>query len=160
MQQEEGNFSGAGGLRIYYRYWRPEVSARAVILVVHGAGEHCVRYTRFAEWFTGKGYALAALDHPGHGRSEGVPGHIDDFDQYLQTLRIFHGQVKEAFPELPVFLLGHSMGGLISSNYLLDHQSEFLGCVLSGAAIKTELEPGFLQMQIIRLLALLAPRTG
>jgi alpha-beta hydrolase superfamily lysophospholipase len=119
-----------------------------------------VRYTRFAEWFTGKGYALAALDHPGHGRSEGVPGHIDDFDQYLQTLRIFHKRVKEAFPELPVFLLGHSMGGLISSNYLLDHQSEFRGCVLSGAAIKTELEPGFLQMQIIRLLALLAPRTG
>ena len=62
MQQEEGNFSGAGGLRIYYRYWRPEASVRAVILVVHGAGEHCVRYTRFAEWFTGKGYALAALD--------------------------------------------------------------------------------------------------
>ena len=160
MQHEDGNFSNSDGLSIYYQYWRPQTPARAVILIVHGAGEHGARYIRFAEHFTGQGYAVVALDHPGHGRSQGTPGHIDDFNQYLQTLRQFHQQVVADFPDLPVILLGHSMGGLISSNYLLDHQSEFVGCVLSGPAIKTDLEPGFLQMLLIRLLARITPKAG
>lgn len=160
MKHQEANFDNADGLSIYYQYWQPEAGARALILVVHGAGEHGARYRHFAEHFTGRGYVVAALDHPGHGRSQGTPGHIDDFNDYLRTLQQFHQQVVKDFPGLPVFLLGHSMGGLISSNYLLDHQREFVGCILSGPAIKTELEPGFAQMLLIRLLARVLPRAG
>lgn len=160
MTHEDGTFSNAAGLSIYYQYWRPEAPVRAVILIVHGAGEHGARYKRFAEQFTRLGYAVVALDHTGHGRSQGTPGHIDSFDDYLQTLGQFHQQVTVDFPDLPLLLLGHSMGGLISSNYLLDHQSEFAGCILSGPAIKTDLEPGFLQMLLIRLLARITPQAG
>ena len=160
MKHDEGNFTGAKGLSIYYQYWQPEAPPKAVILVVHGAGEHGARYRRFAEYFTERAYTVVALDHPGHGKSEGTPGHVDSFDDYLQSLRLFHQQVSAAFSDLPAFLLGHSMGGLISSHYLLQHQGDFVGCILSGPAIKTELEPGFLQMLVIRCLALFTPRAG
>jgi alpha-beta hydrolase superfamily lysophospholipase len=160
MKHSEGKFDGCGNRAIYFQYWEPAGAARAVILIVHGAGEHGGRYRPFAEYFTGQGYAVVALDHNGHGHSDGTPGHVDDFDDYLQDLAIFHRQVAAEFCGVPLILLGHSMGGLISSNYLLQHQDEFIGCILSGPAIKTDLEPGFLQMSMIRLLALVAPQAG
>lgn len=160
MKHSEGHFTGVRGRSIYYQYWQGGDAPRAVVLVVHGAGEHSARYRHVAERFTDRGYAVAALDHPNHGKSDGSYGHVERFDDFLQTLEIFHRRVKAEFPGLPQLLLGHSMGGLISSLYLLQHQKDFLGCVLSGPAIKTEIEPGRLQMMLIRLLSALAPRTG
>ena len=160
MKHEESTFKGPGGLEIYYQFWQPEAPPKALLLVVHGAGEHGARYAGVAAHVTQRGYAVAALDHPGHGRSQGTPGHIDDFQDYLQTLEPFHRIVQQAFPGLPTFLLGHSMGGLISSNYLLQHQAEFAGCILSGPAIKTDLHPGFFQMLMLRLLAVVTPQAG
>ncbi len=160
MNQRDGRLAGARGLSIYYQFWEPESQARAVILVVHGAGEHSARYARFAEYVTGHGYVVAALDHPNHGQSEGRYGHVERFEDFVQTLEIFHRQVTSEFSGLPVFLLGHSMGGLISSLYLLEHQDAIVGCVLSGPAIKTDIEPPWIQLQLIRLLSALAPRLG
>ena len=160
MTEKEGTFSGPRGLAIYYRYWIPNEQPKALILLVHGAGEHCARYQQFATLMVDNGYVVAGLDHPGHGKSDGIPGFIASFDDYLETLNLFHQQVKSEFPRLPQILLGHSMGGLIGSNYLLQHQGEFAGCVLSGPAIKTDLEPGFIQTWVIRLLSALIPRTG
>ena len=148
MNQSSGNFSGAGGLSIFYQYWRPETPPRAVVLIAHGAAEHSGRYERLAEYLTGRGFTVAALDHPGHGQSEGGRCYINSFDDYLNTLRVFHQRVLQDNAGLPVFLLGHSMGGLISSAYLLRHQSELAGCILSGPAIMTDVEPGRLQMTL------------
>ena len=160
MRHREGKLTGARDLSIYYQYWEPETGSRAVILLVHGAGEHSARYQRFAEYFTARGYVVAALDHPGHGKSEGRYGHVERFDDFLDTLAIFHRQVSGEFPGQPQILLGHSMGGLISSLYLLQHQQAFAGCVLSGPAIKTPIEPPRIQMLMIRLLSALVPTLG
>ena len=160
MKHRTGHFQGARGLSIYYQYWEPEVSPKALILIVHGAGEHSGRYERVARHLTDHDYVVAALDHPNHGQSDGTYGHVDSFDDFLETLDTFHQQVSAEFTGVPKILLGHSMGGLISSLYLLQHQGDFLGCVLSGPAIKTDIEPGFLQMLLIRLMSRLAPRTG
>ncbi|MEH6519509.1 MAG: lysophospholipase [Halioglobus sp.] len=160
MQHREGQFGGAKGASIYFQYWQPESLPRAVIVLVHGAGEHSARYQHFAEFFTGQGFAVAAMDHPGHGRSEGTGGYIDSFSEYTETLHIFQQQVSAEFSGMPKVLLGHSMGGLISVNYLLENQQAFSACVLSGPAIKSDLEPGFLQMLIIRLLSSLLPKIG
>jgi alpha-beta hydrolase superfamily lysophospholipase len=122
MRHREGKMTGARSLSIYYQYWEPETGSRALILLVHGAGEHSGRYQRFAEFFTARGYVVAALDHPGHGKSEGRYGHVERFDDFVDTLAMFHRQVSGEFPGLPQLLLGHSMGGLISSLYLLQHQ--------------------------------------
>jgi alpha-beta hydrolase superfamily lysophospholipase len=147
-------------MSIYYQYREPEDAPRGLLLVVHGAGEHCNRYERMAQHFTAHGYVLAALDHPGHGRSEGTYGHIERFQDLVDTLGIFQQQVKTDFAGLPQILLGHSMGGLISTLFLLEHQHEFAACVLSGPAIKTEIEPPYLQLLIIRCLSAVAPRVG
>ena len=160
MKQKEDRFAGARGRSVYCQYWEPESTPRALVLIVHGAGEHSARYTRLAECLTAAGYVVAALDHPHHGRSEGRYGHLERLDEFLQTLEIFHRQVQAQYPALPQFLLGHSMGGLISSLYLLDHQSDFVGAVLSGPAIKTGIEPPWVQRQLIRVLSVLFPAMG
>lgn len=160
MKHEEGTFTGARGMSIYYQHWLPDDAAKALVVLVHGAGEHSGRYRHLAEKFTARGYLVAALDHPNHGKSAGHYGHVDRFDDFLQTLGIFHRRVTEAYPDLPQILIGHSMGGLISSLYLLQHQDAFCGCVLSAAAIKSDIEPGFMQMLVIRVMSALAPKTG
>ena len=158
MKHSDGRFTGAGGRSIYFQCWEPEAAPRAVLLVAHGAGEHSARYQPLAQFFAGHNYVVAALDHAGHGYSEGVPGHVDSFQDYLHDLAIFQRQIAARFAGVPMLLLGHSMGGLIGCNYLLRHQDEFVGAVLSGPAIKTDLEPGVVQMALLRLLALLLPR--
>jgi alpha-beta hydrolase superfamily lysophospholipase len=160
MKHSDGRFTGAGDRSIYFQCWEPEAASRAVLLVAHGAGEHSTRYQPLAQFFTGYNFAVAALDHNGHGYSEGRPGYVHAFDEYLYDLAIFHRQLATRFVGVPVFLLGHSMGGLITSNYLLRHQGEFVGGILSGPAIKTDLQPGLAQMLLLRLLALLVPRLG
>ncbi|MFT4822553.1 MAG: alpha-beta hydrolase superfamily lysophospholipase [Halioglobus sp.] len=160
MNHKDGKFAGARSESIYYRYWTPQEPARAVLLVAHGAGEHCGRYEHLAEFFTQQGFAVAALDHSGHGHSDGVSGFVAAFDDYIDTLEIFQRQVNTDLGPLPIILLGHSMGGLISARYLLDHQRDYVACVLSGPAIKSDLEPGFVQMTIIRLLSALIPKAG
>lgn len=161
MKQRDGQFSGARGHSLYFRYWEPEEqSSRAVILLVHGAGEHCGRYEHLAEYFCNRGYAIAGLDQIGHGKSDGCYGFVERFDDHLQSLENFRQQVERDFPGLPVILLGHSMGGLISSLFLLEHQHQFAGCALSAPAIKTDLQPPLIQVLLIRLLSRIAPKLG
>jgi len=160
MNHSEDRFRGARDRSIYFQCWEPESVPRAVLLVAHGAAEHSARYQPLAQFFTGCEFAVAALDHNGHGYSEGRPGHVSSFNEYLYDLAIFHRQIAARYAGAPMFLFGHSMGGLITSNYLLHHQREFVGGILSGPAIKTDLQPGPLQMLLLRLLALLIPRVG
>ncbi len=160
MKHSDARYTGAAGRSIYFQWWEPESAPRAVLLVAHGAGEHSARYQPLAQFFTSHDFAVAALDHNGHGYSEGRPGHVNSFDDYLYDLAIFHRLLAVRFTGMPMFLFGHSMGGLITSNYLLGHQHEFVGGILSGPAIKTDLQPGFVQMLLLRLLALLTPRLG
>ncbi len=160
MKHSDGRFSGAGERSIYFQCWAPEATVKAVLLVAHGAGEHSARYQSLAQFFTGHGYVVAALDHNGHGHSEGVPGHVDSFADYVHDLAVFHRQIAARFTGVPTILLGHSMGGLIACHFLLRHQQQYAGAVLSGPAIKTDLEPGFIQMALLRLLSLLLPKVG
>jgi alpha-beta hydrolase superfamily lysophospholipase len=160
MQQTQGHFTGTRGANIFYQYWQPDTPPRAVILIAHGAAEHSGRYLRLAQHFVGLGYGLAALDHFGHGHSDGGRCCLQSFSDYTDTLDIFRQQVSTDFPGLPLILLGHSLGGLISASYLLEHQDVFAGCMLSGPAIKTELEPPLLQFLLIKLFSALLPNMG
>lgn len=160
MNLEEGTFPGCRSRAIYFQIWSPEQPPKAVILLAHGAGEHCNRYRHVAAFFTERGYVVAALDHNGHGHSQGVPGHVTAFDDYLEDLRTLQNKATGQFSGVPLFLLGHSLGGLIAARYLLEYQKDFNGGILSGPAVMTALEPPAMQMLLIRTLAVLWPTLG
>jgi len=159
MKHTDGNFNGARDASVYWQCWQPDTAPGALLLIAHGAGEHSARYEELASFFTDQGYVVAALDHPGHGNSAGTYGHIERLEDLVETLEIFRCRLRAEYPKLPFFLIGHSMGGLVSCLYLLRQQQDFVGCVLSGPAIKSEIKPPFLQLLLIRFLSMVAPKT-
>jgi len=132
MKQQEGYFSDQDQ-SIYYQYWLPESPPRAVLLIVHGLNEHSNRYKHLAEYFTEKGYAIYGLDHVGHGKSSGTRSFAEDLPAFINPILTYLEMIKDWQPGLPVYLIGHSMGGLISANLLIDHQDKVHGAVLSGS---------------------------
>lgn len=160
MNHSEDTFVGAGGRSMYYQSWAPETSPRGMILVVHGLGEHSARYQCLATYFVARDYVVGALDLNGHGYSGGSPGYVEAFSDYEDDLALFHELMSQRFPQIPAFLLGHSMGGLISCCYLRSAQDRFSGAMLSGAAVITSQQPGAIGMWLIRLLSRVIPRLG
>jgi alpha-beta hydrolase superfamily lysophospholipase len=106
------------------------------------------------------GYALYALDHIGHGQSEGDRVFVDRFDDFTTTLKTFFDLLKKWQPEKPVFLVGHSMGGLIIAAYLLEHQDELAGAVLSGPCVKIPDNISGSTIMLGKLLSVLMPKAG
>ncbi len=136
MEHRDGFFKGVRGIQTYYQCWIPEGDLKAVLMVVHGLAEHGGRYMNLVQHFVPQGYAVHALDHIGHGKSGGIRVYVDRFEDFTETLKIFFDQIRSRHPEAPVFLIGHSMGGLIGAAFLLEHQTELAGAVLSGPSVK------------------------
>ena len=141
MQQREGRFQGLGGLSIYWQCWLPDGEPRAVLLLAHGYAEHSGRYTNLVEYFVPRGYAIYALDHRGHGRSDGERVQVNSYDDYLIDLKTCHDRVRAEQPQGKLFLIGHSMGAAIATAYTARYQAELDGVVLSGGGIATENAP-------------------
>lgn len=160
MSAMEGSFRGVRGTSIFYQAWLPEGDAKAVVLVVHGLGEHSGRYGNVVEALVPRGYAVYALDHIGHGKSGGEREVIERFEDFTDTLTTYLGMVKAWQPGKPVFLMGHSMGGLIACAYLLDHQAEFRGAVISAPAIKVGAAVSGATIVMGKVLSAIAPKMG
>jgi len=144
---------------LYYRHWPTNSNTtKATVLLVHGLGEHCERYNPLATALNNAGYALCSMDLPGHGQSEGDRGHINLFSDFQDAALKLHAKVKKWYPEKPIFLLGCSMGGLISARLLLDHQHLFKGALLTAAAIQSPQAPPKWQTIIITLIAKILPK--
>ncbi len=158
--QREGQFAGHGALRLYWQGWLPDGDVRAAVIVAHGYGEHGGRYGNLVERIVPLGFAVYALDHRGHGRSEGPRGHVDRFAEYVADLHALRVRVGEEHRGKPLFLIGHSMGGLIAAHYLLVHSSGLAGAVLSSPALGLAKEPPRLLRLLGRILSWIAPRTS
>jgi alpha-beta hydrolase superfamily lysophospholipase len=129
MQVEEGSFKGRDGIKIFTREWRPAGKPRAVVVISHGFNAHSGQYDWVAQQFVSKGLAVHALDHRGHGRSEGERFFVKKFADWTTDLATFIDLVKAREPGLPVFLLGHSAGGVIACVYTLEHQDQLAGLI-------------------------------
>jgi acylglycerol lipase len=160
MNQLEGTFRGVRNLTIYHQAWLPEGEVKAAILIVHGLGEHCGRYTNVVNYLVPQGYAVYGFDLPGHGKSEGVREFVKEFADYTQTVTAIYNIVQVEQPGKSVFLLGHSMGGLIACHYLLEHSADFRGAVISAPGIMI---PEFVTKFTVfvgKVLSIIAPKTG
>jgi acylglycerol lipase len=134
VNARQGSFGGSGGLRIHWQAWEPEGPRRAAIVLVHGASEHGGRYGHLLDRALPAGYCVHALDHRGHGRSEGRRAVIDRLRRALDDLDAFVDLVRAEHPDGPLFLLGHSMGGAIALSYALEFDPDLDGLVLSSPA--------------------------
>ena len=160
MVHIEGNFEGVRNVSIYYQGWLPDENIKAVLLIVHGLGEHCGRYINVVNHFVPLGCAVYGLDHIGHGKSEGGRGFVEQFADFTQTLTVFYNMVAEWQANKPVFILGHSMGGLITAYYLLDYQDKFKGAIISGPAVKVDDSDSQVTITMSKVLSKLVPKMG
>jgi len=133
---KESSFEGVGGYNIFTRTWLPEGKPRGVVVISHGFNSHSGQYLWVADQFLSKGLAVYALDHRGRGRSDGERFYVDNFSEYTDDLEKFIGIAKSENEGLPVFLLGHSAGGVIACTYALDHQAELAGFICEDFAFK------------------------
>ncbi|HEY6333384.1 MAG TPA: alpha/beta fold hydrolase, partial [Blastocatellia bacterium] len=144
------------GTRLYARR-REANPSLAEIVIVHGFGEHSGRYSAITEHLVSHGMTVTAYDHRGHGQSDGLPGHVDRFSDYDRDLAAIVATVR-ARSTGPLFLVAHSMGGLIALHYLIEAGPEIAGAAISapllGFAVKV---PGYKAM-IGRISALVAPK--
>jgi acylglycerol lipase len=132
----EERFPGAGGLNIFFRSWRPGGDPRAVLVIVHGFNAHSGYYAWVAEQLVSNGIAVYALDLRGRGRSDGDRFYVEKFEDYVGDVATFIALAKSREPGLPVFLLGHSAGGVVSCVYTLDHQAEIAGLICESFAFQ------------------------
>jgi alpha-beta hydrolase superfamily lysophospholipase len=111
--------------------WPADDAVRVVVLV-HGYGEHIGRYEHVAQALVARGSMVVGPDHVGHGRSAGEQALVESFEPVVDDLRAV---VQDARGELPVVMVGHSMGGLIATRYAQRHREDLVGLVLSGPAV-------------------------
>ena len=156
--EASGSLRGALGRRIFWRSWTPDdAPARAVIVLVHGVGEHSGRYDHVVARLAGEGYAVHTADHRGHGRSDGPRALIEDMDNVVADVDTLVDMAVAAQPGVPVFMLGHSMGGLIGLRYALAHPGRLAGLILSAALAQLDAVPRPLEL-VGRALSVIAPR--
>jgi len=139
MKQENFTFYASDGLEIYVYKWLPEGQIKAAVNIAHGMAETAARYERLAAVLTQNGYAAYAEDHRGHGQTIKDAAHVgeagpDGLNLMLNDLHQLSGIIKEENPDVPLFLMGHSMGSFLTQGYIAHWGGQLKGAILSGTA--------------------------
>lgn len=150
-------FAAGDGLRLTRQAWRPDEGTIAVLALLHGYGEHGGRYRELAAELAEHGLAVHVYDLRGHGLSGGRRGHISRFSDYLNDTAVYLDAVRGDDPGLPLFLLGHSMGGLIAASFVEQRPAGFAGLVLSAPFLRLALEVPPLRIHAARIISVVAP---
>lgn len=154
MKREE-TFTGAGGVNIFFRSWRPDDRTRGVVVIVAGFNSHSGYYSWVAEQLTSSGLAVYAVDLRGRGKSEGERFYVEKFADYVGDVAGLVTLARSREAGLPLFLLGHSAGGVVSCLYALEHQAELAGLICESFAYQVP-APDF-ALAVFKGLSHLAP---
>ena len=160
IERLEGTFFGYKDVELFYQIWRSD-QTRGTIVVTHGLAEHSENYNTFAQELAQDGYTVVAWDLRGHGRSEGKRGYVEDFSDYSHDhdlmIKFVKAQIHKR--EKPLFLFGHSLGGLITLKTLLLHAPAHVQAVLlSSPALGVSLEVPAIKVKAARFLSDWAPK--
>ncbi|MDQ4011198.1 MAG: lysophospholipase [Actinomycetota bacterium] len=155
----EGHRHLAPGRSAYWQAWLPSEHARAIIVIVHGIHEHSGRYAHVGTRLAGAGFASYAADHRGHGRSDGRRANLERMALIVDDLGSFVRFAAGRHPGLPVFMIGHSLGGLIALQYATEQGTALDGLVLSGPLVEVTVGSALLK-RLAGVLSALAPNLG
>lgn len=157
MHAYTGSFRTAQGPTLFTRTYLPDGVARAAVIVAHGYAEHSGRYEALTGRLVAEGYAVYALDHRGHGQSGGKRASVRVFREYVDDLVRFIDRVRETRPNPPRFLFGHSMGGLVALQLVLEHPEKVEGLAVTGALVQNAVTVPPLLERAAALVSNLAP---
>jgi alpha-beta hydrolase superfamily lysophospholipase len=157
MEYSEWNWKSFDGLDMVARGWAPQGKPNAVIMLVHGLGEHSARYDHVAAALTGNGYALVGFDLRGHGKSGGPRGHTPSYEALMDDIASFSRQTEERYEGLPRYLYGHSLGGNLVLNYALRRKPDLRGVIATAAWLKLAYQPPAIRVTLGRLMNGIAP---
>lgn len=158
MKRSEGFFSGFEDERLFYQSWEP-VQSKGVVILTHGHGEHSDCYSRLIEGLAPLSLTIHAWDLRGHGRSEGQRGYAKDFENYVFDLEAFFSYLiqERSIEKKNIFLIAHSMGGLIQTQALLRNPqwpvtAQSLSSPLFGIALEVSLLKDFAALALAQVL--------
>ena len=152
---QEGLFVGAGGFNLYYQSWHPKSTTKAIVIIVHGLGVHSDIFGNIVEFLVAHNYGVYGFDLRGHGRSPGQRGYINSWSEFREDLQALLEVVKQKDSQLPLFLLGQSLGGTIALDYTLRFRDQLQGLILFSPALQVGISP--LKIIIGRIVSKLLP---
>ena len=155
MKTNESTFQSTDGLNIFFRSWHPGAEPLGVVAIVPGFNSHSGYYAWAASQLVGSGLAVYALDLRGRGKSDGERFYVDKYADYVADVAGLIARVKTEEPQLPIYLLGHSAGGVAACLYTLDHAAELSGLICESFAFQTP-APDF-AVAVLKGLSHLAP---
>jgi len=156
MIHTENQFVSDDGLKLYRQSWQDADASKAVLAIVHGFGEHSGRYMNVVNYMVPIGIEICSYDHRGHGRSEGKRGHILNWSEFRSDLKRFLQLIRSEKTGKPLFIMGHSMGGLILLNYLM-YEKEDVRAVIASSPLLAQPAISPLLVTISRILSRISP---
>lgn len=139
------------------QYWQP-TNPKAVVVLVHGMGEHSTRYTTsLVPILLKNNFSIVAFDQFGHGKTSGKRGHNPSFDAIMKSITKTINKAKELYPNLPIFLYGHSMGGNCVINYTLRKKPNLKGIIASSPFLKLAFQPPKWKLSLGKIMQKIAP---
>jgi acylglycerol lipase len=135
----------------------PGEKMRAGIMLVHGVGEHTGRYSHWVERFLANGIGFVAVDLPGHGKSDGKRGHISSYHKVNEMLDLVIAEFKKTFPGVPLFIYGHSLGGGIALQYILQKKPSLKGAIITSPWLRLSYEPAKAKLVIAGIMRVILP---
>ena len=157
MKHTEFEWTAKDGLKIFAQAWDPEATPKAVVCLVHGLGEHSGRYANMAETLNQGGYAVIASDLRGHGKSGGKRGHSPTFESYMDDLALLLDEAAGRYEGLPCFLWGHSLGGVLVTNYVLRRKPQLTAVVITSPGLRTSISEQKTKIQFAKLAGKIVP---
>lgn len=156
ISSEEEFIESGDGRRLFLRSWRPQQEVRAALAIVHGFNSHSAYYDRFGIVMASRGIAAYAFDLRGRGKSSGERFHVRQFADYVEDMDALVSVIRAREPALPLFMLGHSAGGVAASAYALEHPQGLAGLICESFALDAPARAA--ELLVLRALAVLAPR--
>ena len=153
MREIESTYTGFDGTKMFLRTWVPDEEPRAVIIGIHGLGSHSGLQNFIGTTFAKRGMPFYAPDLRGFGRFEGLKGHVDSFDHWIEDIHCVVKQVKEEEPHKKLFMFGHSAGGLFALYYAAKYQRELDGIITPCPAVSERLKIGAGTRMVMNLLS-------